>query len=333
MHFLETISGQSGEQLVSAVAKYLIINSAAFRESLADLVATSGLTAVRIPSFQNGYVCVTEQGTESKDERGRLDIVVYTDNIIVGIESKLWANFQAGQPGKYGQSLKDWATEDPRYDNDRGYVLLVVAPEQRKRETKDVIDKQDLGQFTAAISWEDWLSTAEQKIQHESSDNQFVFRMLGEHLDTLLGRREIALNKVIGKELGCGNPYQSDLMYALRNAVFLQTGRMGAGKEHMGFGFHIAEDSNSRSGWFGLAVVEGVTQMLFEFDDDGNLPDSVQGLQLTADRPEGRIRYVCDPPQSTLRLADWIGYLRETLNPFELHLEIDEHNEGEPSTE
>ena len=105
MDVFSEIEGLSGENLGSALFRYLIFNSYEVRDSVITLF--SDRSPIGPISYTSHFACRTEYPTSHKEfGDGRLDILIQLDDVVIGIENKFFAQFQENQPKKYVQTLK-----------------------------------------------------------------------------------------------------------------------------------------------------------------------------------------------------------------------------------
>ena len=161
MNLFEQIEGRRGENLSSALLRFILMRSQDARTQLAELI--TGLVGESF-SAMNRFACSLETGTtDDIHGAGRIDLVMEMDDGLVGIENKFNAGFQNGQPQKYLDALSKLATARAKggaITKDR-YLLLILAPADRKPEIKKKIanlskDQQEHCRF---LSWEEMLET------------------------------------------------------------------------------------------------------------------------------------------------------------------------------
>jgi len=135
MNFLEAIDGKYGEELTSACLAFLLDHSPEIRKSvLGEMVRVQ---AINDTSTDTHFLVRPEFPTVDADsnDRGSLDVLVETDDCIIGIENKLDAGFTKEQPFKYMNTLERLASE--RKVSSGGSIraeLVVLAPAWRREE-------------------------------------------------------------------------------------------------------------------------------------------------------------------------------------------------------
>ncbi|MGD9725035.1 MAG: PD-(D/E)XK nuclease family protein [Nitrospiraceae bacterium] len=161
MNLYEVIEGKKGEQLTSAVLRFVLHRSQDIREVFIDAVSSGSSTGPIV--MRDEFSCVIEQGTtgleedsiERKIQTGRIDLIVRTDNSIIGIENKLDAAFTDGQPDKYMATLRAQSVAQKK----KRCVLCMLAPRNRKDEIKGKIDRSQYKDQYVLLSWEDLLES------------------------------------------------------------------------------------------------------------------------------------------------------------------------------
>jgi PD-(D/E)XK nuclease superfamily len=166
MNLLQELKGLSGENLTSAALRFLIIRSQDARETFKELVSERSSQGLIV--MQSEFSCKLEvpmrssqmESPDQQNESGRIDLLMHTDNMIIGVENKLDAVFQPGQPEKYRQELEQLANQASAITKKR-YVLVILAPEYRTPDIKakiDEIDKAEVRLHYIQLSWETLLT-------------------------------------------------------------------------------------------------------------------------------------------------------------------------------
>jgi len=162
MAFFEEIDGKSGEQLSSAVLRHLLIRSPGLRTAFIDVVSEKSVK--RPITIDDQFACFLEQSTWAEDEpdssrpTGRIDMVVETDDAVVGIENKFNASFQAGQPAKYLADMRKRAEDLTKLrEREFMYMVIVLAPESRQTEIERHIGSSGLAEQCCFVSWQNVL--------------------------------------------------------------------------------------------------------------------------------------------------------------------------------
>jgi len=262
MIFFEAIGGLKYEEQTSAVLHYLFINSDSFRRGFVDLITNKLVSSTLIPTFNNGATCQLEVRNKDKD---RLDILLESDNCILAIENKLWAAFTDNQPQKYESIAKDYA--ERKYKDNSRYLILVLAPEQRKQDVEEHLKSQTFdGEKPIFVSWSD-VQTILRSLKGQSSTRvQIIGELLDEFIDHQTGKHatlNIAREKLIGPNAKVANPFQREFLYLIKSSFSeLDPSRMGFGKEtHAGFHFYLTPEKRCHFGFQQKWEVEDGTEL------------------------------------------------------------------------
>ena len=128
MQFLELIDGKSGEELTSAVLKFLLVNSFTMRECFVKRLQPQ-LPPSKTPTFRDGIICRSEVASSGQDGDGRIDLVIRENaGMVLGLENKFWASFTPAQPKKYWDDLLNLANKDRSYCR-----LVMLVPKAREQ--------------------------------------------------------------------------------------------------------------------------------------------------------------------------------------------------------
>lgn len=164
MNLFSEIEGRRGEELTSAVLRFLILRSQEGRETFRTLVSRSskqGPIVMHEEFSCRSEVSMKDSQNDSDSEQvsssGRIDLLIQTDNAIIGVENKLDANFQTGQPEKYLVGLEQLARLQRTNSEQRKYIAVILAPRDRNAEIKEMIsDHKDTSHYVQ-LDWEDLL--------------------------------------------------------------------------------------------------------------------------------------------------------------------------------
>ena len=153
MSILSEIEGLSGENLITAVLRLLLLRSQDLRTQFFQLLSQKSRTGpIRL---YNHFSCVLEHPTEDSSRWGRVDLLLESDDAIVGLENKLYAGFQEGQPHKYLATVeKNASTLSTLRGNDFRPIVAVLAPKSRTSEVDTIIGDDE--RFLM-LSWEEIL--------------------------------------------------------------------------------------------------------------------------------------------------------------------------------
>lgn len=138
MALLVEISGLKGENLCSALLAHLTLRSPEVRAELIRLISDRAPHGPIYVQNQFAVFCEESANAGGIDEdtpelkRGRIDLVIETDDAVIGIENRFNAPFQEGQPAGYLRLLRQRASDLATIRNtDFSHVLVVLAPERR----------------------------------------------------------------------------------------------------------------------------------------------------------------------------------------------------------
>lgn len=191
MSLLSKINGLRGENLCSAVLAHLLLRSPEAREHVIRLIsdnAPRGPIYVRnqFAVFREEAAYSDEQGGDASSKRGRVDLVIETDDAVIGIENKFNAPFQEGQPAGYLGLLRNRSEQLSRM---RGrpftHALMVLAPVGREAEVRARFKEQQL-EDAEFLSWEGLLCGLNQ-VDPSSPVDAFLIRELTQYAESELG--------------------------------------------------------------------------------------------------------------------------------------------------
>lgn len=159
MNLFKEIEGLSGEPMVSALLRLLILRSQEIRDEIVRLI--SAKSPIGLVTSSSHFSCYTEYTTfDQVAGQGRIDIVIELDDAVVGIENKLFALFQEGQPAKYLSSLEENARALSSIRNrEIRWFLLVLLPRVRLSEIDDIIIQHP--KAVIPLCWEDVIPSIE----------------------------------------------------------------------------------------------------------------------------------------------------------------------------
>lgn len=155
MNLFSEIEGLRGEQLATAVLRVLILRSQDLRDALLRILGQASPSAAHPIAVASHFSCYCELPTKGEDStaEGRIDLIIETDNAVVGIESKLGAEMQRDQPTKYLPTLRCLATQltDARNRTVQPF-LFVLCPELRR---PDIEERMGATGEVSTIAWEE----------------------------------------------------------------------------------------------------------------------------------------------------------------------------------
>lgn len=267
MNLFYEIEGRSGEDLTSAVLRFLILRSQEVRETFKELVSQESKQGRIV--MQEEFSCRLEapmksiqDGPEQQQNSGsgRIDLLIQTDNAIIGVENKLDANFQAGQPEKYRQKLEQLAQLRSETGKQTQYALVILAPEDRRGEISEKI--KDYKHFPHYIQL-DWERLLESFGKSSAKNSDRISQTVIDQLDNYIinSRRTFWPKELFANHLrGTFAPQgvQGEFVRKL-TSIFpaVKGSRIGTGKTTTGYSLDllIDPDSNPKElAWLGFVA-------------------------------------------------------------------------------
>lgn len=266
MTLLAEISGLKGENLCSALLAHLMLRSPEVRAELIRLVSDRAPHGPIYVQRQFAVFCeesataggVDEEASDSK--RGRIDIVIETDDAVIGIENKFNAPFQEGQPAGYLGLLEQRTTELARIrGTDFSPALIVLAPERRESEVKAKLHEQNLvgADF---LAWETLLRSLI-KLDFASPVDRFLVRELQSYAETQigsvvdLGRLLPHLNRSwVPRGSAVHRDFMNTFVWSLLDERVKESGayRCAYGNAYYGFYLRPRRDDSADNLWIGF---------------------------------------------------------------------------------
>lgn len=317
MQFLETIEGRSGEELTSAVLKFLLVNSVTMRECFVRRLRPL-FPASRAPTFRDGIVCQTEVSTDDSRGPGRIDLVVReASGVVLGIENKFWASFTDDQPKKYWQPLVTMSGNRP--DSCR---LVLLVPKQRDVEIWKHLEAQQIEKNCCLLFWNDLVADLTEVACKDRTEVAAAAVFLKEYVDRQVIATQLCFRRdqLIGERVQIGNDFHYDCLYQLQTCL-PNPERIRPARDWIGFAFRVIPLTDSSAypkQWFGFmkpegedCVVMGIDTGVQEFDQ---LP---QGWARNGVRFEnGHAVVEIDYDESLKTPWEWKKRLDEILMPL-----------------
>jgi hypothetical protein len=257
MDFLSELQGLSGENLCSAALRLLLIRSQDIRERLINLISRENrIGLIMLGSY---FSCTIEEPTEDSGRWGRLDLFLEMSDAVVGIENKLYAGFQEGQPHKYlntvSQRAKALATiRDKHYQG----LVAVLAPKSRKTEIEAVIGEDE---GLLALTWEEILDDFFHSAENLDSETKVLLHALDSYI-----RQQISLFPEWARWIPHlrrrfnhgGTPLQRTVVGKVWQFFPDAGGRLSSGATWCGY--YFTDRSLNTRGWYGFVPKEEVFQ-------------------------------------------------------------------------
>lgn len=180
MNLFSALEGRKGENLITAVFRLLLLRSEPMRDTFIRLVSDN----CRLGPITLGeqFACLIEQATDDQaGGSGRVDLIIETADAVIGVENKLFAGFQQGQPEKYLESLKQRAGELQKLRRAKSYLYLVVilAP---KRRTKEIATRIANNRNCAVFDWEQLLDEFEKTSDDLDPSTAVIFESFNDFI-------------------------------------------------------------------------------------------------------------------------------------------------------
>jgi len=249
MDFLSELEGLAGENLCSATLRLLLLRSHDLRERLINLISRENRTGPVMPGSH--FSCTIEEPTEDSGRWGRLDLFLEMSDAVVGIENKLYAGFQEGQPHKYLNTVlqRAKALASIRNKHYQGLVA-VLAPKSRKTEIEAVI-REDEGLL--ALTWEEVLDDFSRSAQNLDSETKILLHALDSYI-----RKQISLFPEWTRWIPHlrrrfdhrGTPLQRTVVAKVWQFFPDAGGRLSSGATWCGY--YFTDRSLNTRGWYGF---------------------------------------------------------------------------------
>jgi len=250
MNLLEELDGLRGENLASAVLRFLVLQSSPCKNAL--LQTLNAVSPIGPLTSTSHFSCYRERATSSEESGpGRIDLVLELDQAVIGIEAKLLAEFQPDQPTKYRKDIERLCKglADIRRHKMQ-WLLVVLGPRSRSEEIRREIAGRDHEVF---LSWEDVLDAIEKRKDDLDRHAEVVFKDLKEFVEeraTFLPKFRDWLPHLRNQwEVG-GTPLQRWFVQRIRS-ILPNAGRLGAGETWVGYYFKPDPD-DPIGGWIGF---------------------------------------------------------------------------------
>lgn len=162
MNLFEEIEGLSGEPLTSALLRLLILRSQEIRDEFVNFISSH--SPIGPVTSSSHFSCYTEHTTfDEETGYGRIDIMLEFDDAVVGIENKLFADFQEGQPEKYIKTISEIASSlSAIRHRDIRWFLVILVPKIRHSEVVELVEGK--AKNITILNWEDLIPCLEKCI-------------------------------------------------------------------------------------------------------------------------------------------------------------------------
>jgi hypothetical protein len=253
VNLFSVIEGLKEENLSSAILRLLLLRSEDIRERFVALVS---LKCRRGPvTIGDQFACVTEHPTsDDSNGSGRLDLVIETANTVIGVENKLFAEFQQGQPEKYLRTLEEHAQKLKDLRGTRfEHVLVILAPESRKAGVEVRINACREPERYISLTWQETLreiGTPEGRDPATVTILEAFRQFLLDEKLAFMPQFERLVPHLRGSFEPRGNTWQRDVVGRIWR-FFPDAGRrMSSGETWVGF--YFCSGRKEQTAWYGF---------------------------------------------------------------------------------
>lgn len=250
MNLFGEIEGRRGENLSSALLRFILMRSQDARTKLAELI--TGLVGESFEAMHR-FACSLETGTtDDIHGPGRIDLLLEMDNGLVGIENKFNAGFQNGQPQKYLDALSLIAEKSAKGGaiTSNRYILLILAPAQREGEIKKKIAELSKHQqeHCKFLSWEEMLRALNDVLPTQDSKTKEVILDFSAYVNRYLNQSFFRQNRSWLESLRHWKPYGSERQQSVTSDLweFFPGARSRPSQGDKWRGYYFT------GGWFGF---------------------------------------------------------------------------------
>ncbi|MGO9931898.1 MAG: PD-(D/E)XK nuclease family protein [Steroidobacteraceae bacterium] len=251
MNIFEEIEGLDGENLVTALFRVLLLRSEEIRQTVIELISKdASFGPIAIDSH---FSCVLEQSTreDASSGSGRLDLMIETDDAVIGVENKLFAGFQQGQPHKYLQATRERAEQLAKLrEGQYNYYVVVIAPQSRGDEIqKHIADDNHL----IFLKWETVLNEISSRSAEYDTLTAAITKSFAEYVTDRVAFIP-KFNKWVPHLQRAFEPHgtilQRRVIAELKPMLPGPGVRLGSGKDWVGY--YLCVGLLDRYGWFGF---------------------------------------------------------------------------------
>ena len=321
MQFLETIEGRSGEELTSAVLKFLLVNSATMRECFVERLRQH-FPAFRTPTVRDGIICKNEVSVAGEFGGGRIDLLIREGSgVVLGVENKFWANFTDNQPKKYWGDL----VKLQEYKDESSCRLVLLAPEVRRDEITKHIKAQGIEQKCCILSWEDVRKDLKKVACKDRSEIAAAAFFLDEYVGRQVLANEIHIRRhqLLGPrdQLQFPNDYHYEFLNRLATCLPSPQSIRPA-RNWIGFQFSVIPSTDTMKyprQWFGFVIPPRSEHIVMGIDvglDQSTLRTTLPSAPV-ATVSENKNAFVQVEYDESLRTTlEWKKRLEQILDPL-----------------
>ncbi|MGH8502403.1 MAG: PD-(D/E)XK nuclease family protein [Gammaproteobacteria bacterium] len=250
MNIFSVISGKKGEQLTSALLRFLVLNSMEIREKIIDVISyRSPIGSISSDSY---FSCSPEEIMVGATKKGRLDLYIETDNAVIGIENKLGAPFQHGQPDDYVDWLHDRAKQLGKVRSKKYRAFLVIiAPAHRTREVNDRIRRSQHPQDCVLVAWDDLLEKLANASDYLSLITKAFVDYVAATISTFHNFHKWGHHLWLWQR-SFKDSADHDRFMKMLPAILKQDGRRNYSKSAGSIGYYFYWEPGQHTGWIGF---------------------------------------------------------------------------------
>lgn len=251
MNLFEEIERVSGENLTSAVLRNLLFRSS---EAKAALLKTMSKKSPNGPiEFRSHFSCYLEQYSKTDDENaGRIDIVIETDDAIIGIENKLNHSISFDQPEKYFSWIEKKAEElSILRGNTFRTIFFLLVPEYQREKAEEVAGRYEC---TSVITWQDVLNDMESSnitdpvtTAYCSTLKEYILKKV-----SFFHNFEETVHYLRGNFPSRGSLVQNEMIYKLWSVFPKPSRTIGRADNWVGYYFGTTIKPYKHNAWYGF---------------------------------------------------------------------------------
>ena len=316
MNLFSELDGKSGEEQSSAILNYLLLRSPVIRDSFLKVISISSHLSVPISDGRQftSYleVATTSQQADGENLKGRIDLVVETENAVIGIENKFNASFQEDQPRKYLSFLEKRAKELNSISGKTEVVplLVVLAPKSRVSSIYKRFKEQGIEAKSFFVSWEDLLRGISDNTHVLDPAGAFLASDLKSYVNEYIGFSDFVRTRIPFLRRNWENRGSADHREVVNTlwSTFPENTRVayrsGVGHSYYGYYFGPGEH-DQRWNWYGFIDAETLV--------DTDLQADGKACFMIATSP--RVEDLQLPEASALRKAEITGWTDDSGHP------------------
>lgn len=275
MSLFSEIAGLRGENLSSAIVAHLLLRSPDARMEAIRQISNAAQTG---PVYvQNQFAVFREHtaagaaaGEDIARLGGRLDLIIETDDTVVGIENKFFAPFQERQPECYLPYLRDTAEALTKLrGREFTWALIILAPLQRENEIRQYIKSKKLEREVGFISWQKLMDSFD-ALSGTSTVDRFLIRELKEFVDEQIGNmRDLPRllphlqRQWTQRGTSWHRHFLNGFVWSLLHDDVKESGqryRSGIGNDYYGWYLYPNRGHDAMEIWFGFMAHEATNQ-------------------------------------------------------------------------